>query len=53
MMDRDSMMKFDFRLGMSYKDTMKSLASQGIIITETRFEQAIESPLAFPGGGTT
>ena len=34
-MDRDSMIEFYFRLGMSYKDILKSLALQGFIISDS------------------
>ena len=33
-MDRDRVIEFYFRLGMSYKDILKSLALQGFIISE-------------------
>lgn len=33
-MDRDIITEFYFRLGMSYRDILKSLAMQGFIISE-------------------
>ena len=42
-MDRDSMIEFYFRLGMSYKDILKSLALQGFIISESHLNRLLRA----------
>ena len=42
-MDRDSMVEFYFRLGMTYKDILKSLALQGFIISERHLHRLLRA----------
>ncbi|CAL9706651.1 unnamed protein product [Knipowitschia caucasica] len=46
-MDRDSIIEFYFRLGMSYKDILKSLALQGTIITERHLNRILRARLLY------
>ncbi len=42
-MDRDSMVELYFRLGMSYKDILKSLALQGIVLSERHLNRILRA----------
>ena len=45
--DKVSMIEFYFRLGMSYKDILKSLALQGTIITERDLNRILRARLLY------
>ncbi|KAM9735041.1 uncharacterized protein ACNS7B_014401 [Menidia menidia] len=46
-MERDNMIEFYFRLGMSYKDILKSLALQGTVITERHLNRILRARLLY------